>query len=135
MTAPPTRSTDGRVAGEVVRSLVDDTQQLMRKHLELARHEIVEAVEARLTAAIAGAFAGIVALFGLGFLASGLAFGLEGVMRPWVARVVVGVAFLLLGGIAGLVMRKRMVDPPMAPMRTKQVLEEDREWARTRLGR
>lgn len=135
MAATPTRSGDARVASEVVRSLVDDTQLLMKKHLELARQELVEAVDARIKAAIAGAIAGVLALFAVGFLASAAAFGLDTVMAPWLSRIIVGGALLLIAAGLGLFMRKRMTDPPMTPVQTKQVLEEDKQWARTQLGR
>lgn len=135
MAATPTRSGDARVASEVVRSLVDDTQLLMKKHLELARQELVEAVDARIRAAIAGAIAGVLALFAVGFLASAAAFGLDTVMAPWLSRIIVGGALLLIAAGLGLFMRKRMTDPPMTPVQTKQVLEEDKQWARTQLGR
>lgn len=135
MAATPTRTSDGREPSEIVRSLVDDTQLLIRKHLELARHEIVEAVDARVKAAVAGAIAGVVALFAVGFLASAAAFGLDTVMAPWLSRIIVGGALLLVAAGLGLFMRKRMTDPPMTPMQTKRVLEEDRQWARTQLGR
>ncbi len=124
-----------REPAEIVRSIVDETQALFQKHLELARQEIVEAVDARIKGAIAGAAAGLFGLFALGFLASAAAFALDNVMPPWGSRLVVGGVFLLLTAIGGLVGSRKMSQPPMAPERTKKMLKEDAEWARTQIRR
>lgn len=120
---------------EIVRSIVDETQMLFQKHLELAQQELVEAVEARIKGALAGAVAGVVSLFALGFLASAAAFALDNVMPPWGSRLIVGGAFLLLAAVGGLVAARKMSHPPMAPEETKRMLKEDAEWARAQLRR
>lgn len=120
---------------EIMRSLLDETQLLLRKHLELAKLELIEAVEARIRGLAAFAVAGVVGLFALGFLASALAFGLQPAMPPWLARLVVAGLFLLVALGAALYGMRRLQQPPMAPEATIRTLKEDREWARTQLQR
>jgi uncharacterized membrane protein YqjE len=125
----------GRETQEIVRSILDDTQSLFEKHVELARQELVEAVEARIQALMAGALAGVAALFALGFLASAGAHALDLVMPAWGSRLVVAAVFLLVVAVGALVGRQRMSHPPFAPEATKDALKEDAEWARARLRR
>lgn len=120
---------------EIVRSLISDLQLLFQKHVELARQELLEALEARIKALAAGAVAGVMALFALGFLASAVAFALDLMMPAWLSRLIVAGGFLLITALAGLFGRRRLAQPPMAPEATMQALKEDTEWARDRLGR
>jgi putative superfamily III holin-X len=120
---------------ELLRSIATDSGTLVRKEMELARHEIVEAVSARIKAALAAATAGVLALMALGFFALAAATALDNVMRPWASRLVVGGAFavLAIGALAfGALRAKR---PPLAPEETKRTVKEDVEWARTQLKR
>lgn len=124
-----------RETKEIVRSLLDDTQLFVKKHIELAKLEMLETIDARLKGAIAGAAAGVMALFGLGFLAAAAAYGLDTVMAAWLARLIVGGAFLLLAAVGALIGRRKMVEPPMTPERTVETLKEDKGWARAQLRR
>ncbi len=133
-TAPVT-ARDSREAVEIVKSLLDESQALIRKHVELAKLEILEALDARIKALVAGSVAGVLALFALGFLASAAAYGLAEVMPHWLARLVVAGVFLLITAIAGLLALKKLRQPPMSPEETKQALREDKEWASARLTR
>lgn len=126
---------ESRDTAALLRALLDDTQLLLRKHVELAKHEVLEAVDARLKAAAAGAVAGVFALFGLGFLAAAGAWGLATVMPDWLARIVVGGAFLVVAAGAGLLARRKLVEPPMSPEVTVATLKEDVGWARAQLRR
>lgn len=120
---------------EIVRSLISDLQLLFQKHVELARQELLEALEARIKALAAGAVAGVMALFALGFLAAAVAFALDLMMPAWASRLIVAGGFLLITALAALFGRRRLSQPPMAPEATMQALKEDTEWARDRLGR
>ena len=122
-------------AVELLRSIATDSATLVRKEMELARQEIVEAVSARIKAALAAAAAGVLALMALGFFALAGATALDNVMRPWASRLVVGGIFaaMAIGGMAfGALRAKR---PPLAPEETKRTVKEDVEWARTQLKR
>ena len=80
---------DPRSTGEVVRSLTENTQALLRKEIELAKLEITEAMVARGIAiglAVAGAVLG---LFILGFAGVTAATALALVVAPWLAGHVI----------------------------------------------
>jgi hypothetical protein len=139
---PPSSQPDAAAAGrggrettEILRTLVEDTQHLFEKHVELARQEMVEAVEARILAALAGATAAVAGLFALGFLAAAAAHALDLVMPSWASRLVVAGAFLVVVAIGAAIGRQRMKRPPFAPEATKKALKEDAEWAKARLKR
>ena len=128
-------SSDQREPQAIARSLLDDIQLLFRKHIELAQQEMKQAAQARAAAAAAGAVAGVTGLFGLGFLAAAAAYGLENVMAAWLARLIVGGAFLLVAGGAAAFAMSRLSSSPMGPERTKDSLKEDVQWAKTRMRR
>ncbi len=120
---------------EIIRVLLNETRLLFKKHFELARRELLEAFEARLKAAAAGVLGAVMGLFACGFLASALAFGLGALVWDWLARLLVAIILLAAMTAAVLFARKRLVEPPTAPEATIRALKEDKEWARTRLGR
>lgn len=136
MTDQQGRTEDGqRSTPQLVRSIANDTATLVKKEVELARQELVEAVVARLKAAAAMLAAGMMALLAVIFLASAAAHALENVMRPWAARLVLGGAFLLLALIAAVLGMLRAKGPPMKPEMTVETVKEDIEWAKTQLKR
>lgn len=128
-------ATSVREPVDILRSLVEEFQTLLRQHVELARTEILAAFEARAKGAAAGIVAAVAGLFALGFLASALAHGLDAYLPAWGSRLVVAGLFLLVVVICGLVLKRKMAGPPMTPEETKRTLKEDAEWARTRLER
>jgi uncharacterized membrane protein YqjE len=120
---------------ELLRSIATDSGTLVRKEMELARHEIVEAVSARIKAALAAATAGVLALMALGFFALAAAAALDNVMRPWASRLVVGGAFAVMAMAALAFGALRAKRPSLAPEETKRTVKEDVEWAKTQLKR
>lgn len=128
-------ATDRREPVEIARALLDDIQLLLRKHVELVQQEMKAVARARAAGAAAAAVAGVASLFGLGFLAAAAAHGLENVMAAWLARLTVGVVFLVVAGVAGGIAVSRMTSPPVEPERTKETLKEDARWVKTRMGR
>lgn len=133
LTDPGTTSV--REPVDILRSLVKELQTLLQQHVELVRTEVTAAIEARAKGAAAGAVAAVAGLFALGFLASALAHGLDLFMPGWASRLIVGGLFLLVVAVCGLIIKRKMEEPPMAPEETKRTLKEDAEWARTRLRR
>ena len=123
-----------RGTGEIVKSIINDTQALVRKEVELAKVELMEAAASRAKAAAAAAVAGVVALYGLGFLASAAAAGLATVVPTWLARLIVAIVFFLIGGVA-LLFGRKMASTPFAPEETLRRVKEDVEWAKAQLRR
>src|SRR2546429_8089611 len=86
---------------EILMSIADDTRHLLQKEIELARHEIVEALLAKVKAAAALAAAGIIGLMVLVFAGLTAAAALDNVLPPWGSRLVVTGRFALLAIVAG----------------------------------
>lgn len=126
-------ASDPRQTTDILRSILTETQTLIRKEAELARIELVEAMSARLKAFAAAATGGLLALFAIGFLALALAHALDNVMTTWASRLVVGVLFLAITGAAFAFAKQRMQEPPLSPEETKRTVKEDVEWARAQL--
>jgi hypothetical protein len=131
---------EGKATGDqstlqLLKSISYDTVTLVRKEVELARQEIVEALVARAMAAAALAAAGLMGLFILGFLGLAAAAALDNVVQPWASRLIVAGGFLLLAGGGAMFGIGRMRRRSMAPEETKRTVKEDVEWAKAQLKR
>jgi hypothetical protein len=112
--------------GELVGRLAEESKQLIKKEIDLAKAELRTEVksEAKLGAGlIAG---GIAAYFALQFLLVALVLGLATAMAAWVAALIVGLVILAAGGIAALIGWRSRVRHPLR--RTRKTLEEDARW-------
>jgi hypothetical protein len=123
-----------RSAMSIVMSIVDDIRLLIRKELELARQEITAAVTARGIGVGVLAAAGVVALFGFGFLALAISALFDLFLPTWAAHLVVALLFFGLAGLGALYAKKRIKSAPMVE-ETKRTIKEDVEWAKAHLGR
>jgi hypothetical protein len=124
-----------RSVPELMRSIASDTAMLVRKEVELARREMLEALVARLKAAGAMAAAGGTVMIGLIFLALAAAHALDGVMASWAARLIVGGGFFLIAAMAAAFGLLRVKNPPLVPEKTVETVKEDVEWAKAQLNR
>ena len=120
---------------ELVRGIANDTGTLVRKELELARIEIVEAVVARVKAIGALGGAGVFGLMALLFGGAAGAAALALVMPVWAALVIVMGAFMAIAGIAAVTGIVKMKSPPLAPEETERTIKEDVRWAKEALKR
>src|SRR5439155_5351707 len=75
--SPGLHGKDPRSTMELVKDVAADTSSLVRKEVELAKEEVLEAITARVKAAGAMAAAGVFGLFMLGFLALAAAAALD----------------------------------------------------------
>lgn len=126
---------DPRSTLEIVRDIAAESQTLVRKEVELAKQEVVEAITARLMAAAALAMAGLFGLFVLLFGALAAAAALDLVLPAWAAALIVAGAFLILAAPAALLGIRRMKAPSLKPEETVRTVKEDVEWARAQLKR
>ncbi len=126
---------EARSTPELIRAIAGDTATLVRKEVELARQEIVEAVVARVKGVAAFGAAGVMALFAVLFLAVGGALALALVLPVWAAFLIVAGGFLLVAGVAAVFGRFRIKRPPLAPVETKRTVKEDVQWAKAQLRR
>jgi hypothetical protein len=88
--------------GELVKQLSEQVSRLVRDELKLATLEMTG--KAKTAARGAGLLGGssVMALYGTGCLLAAAIIALAGVMRPWLAALIVGVALFAAAGIAAL---------------------------------
>lgn len=129
------RTTSNRSTPDVLRAIAADTGTLVRKELELARQELTEAMTVKAKGAAALAAGGVIALIGIAFLGVTIGQALYLVVVPWLAWLLTGVAFLLLGGVVALVGRRVVMSRSVVPGETVRTVQEDVTWARTQLRR
>lgn len=125
----------GASTPQLVQSIATDLGTLVRKEVELAKQEVVEAVTAKLRAAASAAAAGVMALFAIVFAGAAAAAALDAVFAPWASRLVVAGAFALAAAGAGMFALARMKRPSIAPDQTVKTVKEDVEWAKAQLRR
>ena len=126
---------EGRSTLQLVRSIAADTGTLVRKEVELAKQEVLEAVTARAKAAAALGAAGVFGLLGIVFGCVAALAGLSLVVAPWLAALIVMGSLFVLAGAAAAAGLFRMKKPPMVPTETVRTVKEDVEWARAQLRR
>jgi len=124
-----------RSALKVVRSIAEDTSSLIRKEFELARIELLEALNARLRAMAAIMMGAILGMMMMVFLGLALESALQNVMPEWAARLTVAGAALAVAGMAAMVALRWLRTPSMMPEETKRTVKEDVEWVRAQLRR
>jgi membrane protein len=110
----PVRAQD-RPAGELVKDASEQISRLIRDELRLAQMEMTrKGQQAGLGAGLL-AGGGLVALYGLGCLIACAITAIAGVVRPWLAALIVGVALLLMAVVAALlgVGRLKKATPPV----------------------
>jgi uncharacterized membrane protein YqjE len=129
-TPPEKQSTIG-----LVRSIATDSSTLVRKEIELARLEIMEAVKARVVGAAALGAAAVFGLLLVIFLGAAAAAALDLVFARWLSRLIVAGGFLLMAAVAAMFGLRKMKKPPIAPEETKRTVKEDVEWAKAQLKR
>jgi len=126
----PVSSGKGREAatGELVKQLSEKVSRLVRDELKLASVEMTG--KAKTAGKGAGLFGGggILALYGGGCLVACAVIALAGVLRPWLAALIVGVALIVCAAIAALAGRAEVkkATPPI-PSQTADSVKADVE--------
>jgi uncharacterized membrane protein YqjE len=120
----------GRSVGQLMKAITEDISTLLRKEVELAKQEIGEAVAVKAKGAIIIAIAGAFAFFALIFLLLALRDGLDTFMWQWVADLVTAAILLIVGAIAAVIARKKLVAPVSTEL-TKKTIKDDVEMAKS----
>jgi hypothetical protein len=123
-----------RPLGQVVASIVEGMKTLARQRVELARMEATEAAAVRAKGAGMFGAAGVVVVYGVGFVAAAGAAALAIVLPVWAAILIVGVVLFLIAGILVVVGRRTIQNAPAPGRRTRETLKEDARWAKQRIG-
>ena len=133
-------STDEQSISDLVRQLTEQSNELARKEIELAKAELE--AKARSVGTGIGAFggAGIVALLALGALTATFILALSEVLDPWLSALVVTVAYLAVAGVMALLGRRKVEEAtPPTPERaiesTRRDVEEIKQSTRKGLER
>jgi hypothetical protein len=112
--------------GELVSALSQQTAQLVRSELALAKAEMsVKAKKAGLGAGMFGG-AGLVALYGVGALVATIILALALVLPPWLAALIVTVVLFAVAGVMALLGKKQVTQAtPLKPEQATESVKQD----------
>ncbi len=124
-----TTSTADASLGELVATATRDLSTLMRQEVELAKLEIKRDVVAAGKGAGGLGAAGFAGMLGLIFLSIAAAYALGRVVPLGTGFLLVGVVYLLLAAVAGLIGLKNLkkMGPPT---KTIETLKDDAAWVK-----
>jgi uncharacterized membrane protein YqjE len=119
--------------GELTKQLSDQTTQLVRSEVELAKAELAEkGKQAGLGAGMFGG-AGLFGLYALGALTAAAILALDTAMNGWLAALIVAVVYAAVAGVLALVGKGRVQQAtPPVPEQAIDSAKEDVEWAKER---
>jgi uncharacterized membrane protein YqjE len=117
--------------GELVSELSAQMSELARKEVDLAKAELTEkGKQAGLGAGMFGG-AGVAGLLALGALTACLTLALTTFLAPWIAALIVTLAWGAVAGGLALAGRDRVREAgPAVPEQTIESVKEDIEWAK-----
>jgi len=114
--------------GQLVKQLSEEMSQLVRAEVRLATLEMTG--KAKTAARGAGLFGGggVMAFYGTGCLLAAAIIALAGVLRPWLAALIIGAALFVAAGIAALAGKSQLkkATPPV-PSRASESVKADVE--------
>jgi uncharacterized membrane protein YqjE len=119
--------------GELLKRLSEQTTELIRKEIELAKAELSQ--KGKAAGAGAGLLGGaaVLGLLAAGTLTAFIVLLLSQAMDPWVAALIVTVIYALVAGALALAGRERVrAGMPPAPEQTVESVKEDVQWAKNR---
>jgi uncharacterized membrane protein YqjE len=138
---PPDRAADGRAGGstdpalgDLFRQLAQDSATLVRQEMTLAKAELKSNVKSVARDAAMVAVGGILALVGVVVLIAFLVVAVgDALDNYWLGALVVGVLFLLVGGLLAMSSLKKLKHEEVAPARTLETLKEDKQWLQSEI--
>jgi hypothetical protein len=122
---------DEQSISELLKQLSEQTQSLASKEIELAKAEV--AAKGKRLGIGAGVFgaAGLIALFALGALTAALVLLLATAVEPWLAALIVTVAYAAIAGVLALTGRKQVeAGSPPVPEQAIDSTRQDIETAK-----
>lgn len=139
MTVPGNQADSGAEpdasTGQLIKQLSEEISQLVRDEVKLATVEMTG--KAKTAARGAGLFGGggVMAFYGVGCLLAAAIIALAGVLRPWLAALIIGVALFAAAGMAALAGKGQFkkATPPVPSQATESVradVEQIKESAR-----
>jgi uncharacterized membrane protein YqjE len=120
--------------GELFRQLAQDSATLVRQEVALAKAELQENVKQAVRSAAMVAVGGGIAVVGALVLVLFLVLALGDALNEyWLGALIVGVVFLIAGGVLAMGSLRKLKGDGLAPERTIQTLKEDRQWAQNEI--
>ncbi len=118
--------------GELLKRLSNETAQLVRQELELAKAELTEKGKKAGTGAGMFGAAGVTGLLSLGALTACLVLALNHAVADWLAALIVTAMWAAVAGILALRGRDKVQEAtPPVPEQTIETVKEDVQWAKT----
>jgi MFS family permease len=119
--------------GNLLKQLSQETTQLVRQEIDLAKAEMTEkGKRAGIGAGMFGA-AGVVGLLALGALTAFFIMLLDGALANWLSALIVAVVYGAIAGVLALRGRDKVQEAtPPVPEQTVETVKEDVQWAKTR---
>jgi hypothetical protein len=127
-------SRDQRSLAELSKHLTTQASALAQKEIELAKAEL--ALKGKRLGVGVGAFgaAGLIGLYALGALTAAVILGLEAILEPWLAALLVAVAYGALAGVLALAGKKRVEEgTPPVPQEAIESAKTDVEYTKERV--
>jgi uncharacterized membrane protein YqjE len=122
-----------RSTAELLRQLSQQTGDLVRQEMELAKAELTEKGKAAGLGAGMFGGAGLVALYAVGALTASAILALAIVLDAWLAALIIGVVYAGIAGILALTGRKKVEQAtPPVPEQAIESTKEDFEWTKQR---
>jgi uncharacterized membrane protein YqjE len=118
--------------GEAIQEVTEKVQLLVREEIALAKAELSEKISKLIRGIVAGAVAGIFALFGLIYLLHAASWGIWEILgvgdSPWLGYLIVTLLLFLVGAIGGLLafrsIKKAMPPTPVMAIEEAQLIRE-----------
>ena len=127
------REQDVSVA-QLISGIVGDAQELVRKEISLARHEVREEISAAKNAGIKLGIAGAVLAVGGLLLVLAIAQGIAALFNwpTWAGYALVGVVLAIAGGILLSAAQRQIKEIHPMPEQTVETMKENVEWIKDR---
>jgi uncharacterized membrane protein YqjE len=120
--------------GDLFKQLAQDSTTLLRQEVALAKAELQQNVRTAVRDATMVAVGGGLALVGALVLVLFLVLALGDALNEyWLGALIVGVLFLVIGGIMAMGALRKLRGDGLAPERTIQTLKEDKQWAQSEI--
>jgi uncharacterized membrane protein YqjE len=119
--------------GDAIQEVTEKVQLLVREEIALAKAEVTEKVSKLIRGIVAGAVAGIFAVFGLIYLLHATSLGIWEILgvpgnSPWLGYLIVTLILFVLGAIGGLLafrsIKKAMPPTPVMAIEEAQLIRE-----------
>lgn len=120
--------------GDLFRQLAQDSATLVRQEMTLAKAELKANVRSVARDAAMVAVGGVLALVGVIVLIAFLVVAVgDALDNYWLGALIVGVLFLLVGGLLAMSNLKKLKQEEVAPTRTLETLKEDKQWLQSEI--